>query len=102
MGTIGPFTSALFDGGAYLMIIGGWITIAVAFAFISFWAGRLTRAENDGCLLAIANVLMTGLGGALGWLFFKNHYPFVIVSSLLGALILPSLCTAAFLRKGQR
>jgi hypothetical protein len=87
---------------SFPIIIGSWVVIAAAFVFIAFWAGRLTREENDGCLLGIANVLMTGFGGAVGWFLLKNDYPFFIVSSILGALIFPSINTAFFLRAKRR
>ena len=84
------------------MIAGIWIGLSILFAIAAIQVGKAVRSENDGCLLAIGNVVLTLLGGAIGFLVMVNHYPTFILSSMVGAMLLPSLAILAFTRRARK
>jgi len=84
-------TEWLASGGAYWWLAGQTFVIAIVSAFAAIRIGALMRAENDGCIMAPLNILLTFFGAAVG--FFLLPYPEFVVSSLLGALLFPALAT---------
>jgi hypothetical protein len=91
----------LAAGGAYLLIGVVWIGSAIAYAMLGLQAGKAVGAANDGCLLGITNVFMAFLGGGIGYLLAMTHFPGFIVTSMVGALVLPALSTWYFYRKSR-
>ncbi len=100
MGHIEPIE--LQASAAYSLIIGSWVISAAFFAFLAIKVGKKAGKDNDGCLLAISNVLLAGMGGALGFLLFIRLYPYFVLSSMLGTVLLPALHTLYFARKRRR
>ena len=86
----------------YALVIGSWLVSAILFAFLSLRLGKHAGEENDGCLLAISNVLLACLGGALGFLALIRFYPYFLFGAIVGTLLLPTLHTLYFLRKRRR
>jgi hypothetical protein len=97
-----PATDWLAAGGAYWVIGGGWVLIAAFFYAIAERIGRVTRTENDGCLLGIMNILLTLFGGGAGLLIFRNQYPAFVPASIFGALLFPTAGTLFILNRMQR
>lgn len=90
----------LATGGAYWVIGGSWLFIAVGMYVLGDRIGRAARAENDGCLIGIMNILLTLFGGGVGLYFFK--YPTFVVTSFFGALLFPTLGTLLVLSRMSR
>lgn len=89
----------LSAGGAYFLLALIWVGAAVGFGVAGIKAGDRVGSPNDGCLLAIGNVVLALLGGGLGFLLMMRFFPYFLLSSLVGAVTLPSLGTLYFLRK---
>ena len=76
------------------MLLGGEVFIsALFFACAALYLGKITRSQNDGCLLAIANILAALCGGGVGFWFAR--YPLFILTTLAGTLIFPLAVTVA-------
>lgn len=86
----------LASGGAYWLMFGATVIIAISFAVLVLKVSNRTRLESDGCLMAILVILLTLLGSGVG--FWVSRYPSFVVTSILGALALPSLATSVWLR----
>ncbi len=95
---IGPLQAS----AVYGIIVGAWVLSAISFALLALRLGKAKGEDNDGCLLAISNVLLAGFGGGLGFLVLSKTYPLFILSSIAGAILLPALHTIIFLRKRRR
>src|SRR5688572_22765475 len=65
-------------------------------------AGKTLRSENDGCLVAIGNVVLAFFGGGLGFLLLINYFPYFILSSMAGAIAFRALATNAFIRRARK
>jgi hypothetical protein len=76
-------------GGAYYSIVLVWLASAI---FFSVFALRRFK-DSDGCLVAIANFFLAFLGGGLGLLLLINRFPYFMISSLTGAVLLPAFLT---------
>jgi hypothetical protein len=83
----------LTAGGAYYVIGTSWVVIAAFYYFAGDKIGRMAKAENDGCLLGIMNIILTIVGGGAGLLLFRDHYPAFVGASMFGALLLPTAGT---------
>lgn len=81
------------SGGAYYVIGASWVIIAIFYYFAGDHIGRAAKAENDGCLLGLMNIVLTLVGGGAGLLIFRDHYPAFVGASMFGALILPTAGT---------
>jgi hypothetical protein len=69
-------------------VLGGEVAISsVFFALGGLYLGKLTGHDNDGCLLAIVNILAAMCGAGVG--FFFGHYPIYLLTTLAGTLIFP-------------
>lgn len=88
-----PATDWLSAGGAYYVIGGSWVVIAAFYYFAGDRIGRVAKAENDGCLLGIMNIILTIVGGGAGLLIFRDRYPAFVAASMFGALIFPTVGT---------
>ncbi len=86
----------LSSGGAYWIIFGLTVVIAIAFAIFSIRLSARTRLENDGCLMAIASVILTLAGAGVG--FWIGKYPTFVISSLIGAVLFPTIGMWIWLR----
>jgi hypothetical protein len=93
-----PAVDWLSAGGAYFVIGGTWIVIAIFYYIIGDRIGRAARQENDGCLLGIMNILLTIFGGGTGLLLFRDHYPLFVPASMVGALVFPTVGTLFIIR----
>ncbi|MDX2064762.1 MAG: hypothetical protein SFX74_03360 [Fimbriimonadaceae bacterium] len=91
-----PATDWLASGGAYTVLIIQTAVAAIVGSVIGFRIGMQAKSEGEGCLLAILNPLLALLGAGLG--FFSTPYPSYLLTSLVGALILPAIATAGFSR----
>ena len=80
-------------GGAYWIIGFAWVLSAAFYYFVAEYVGRMTRTENDGCLLGIMNILLTLGGGGAGLLAFRTQFPLFVATSVLGAITLPAMGT---------
>ena len=92
-----PATDWLARGGTFFLMGFAWIASAVGFALYGTRIAKLRRMENDGCLLAISNVILALLGGGVG--YFLAGYPWFIVTSIIGTLTFPALATWSFIKK---
>ena len=90
----------LASGGSFWLIFGQTAVIAAISIVLAFRIANALRAESDGCLLAIANLILTCLGAGIG--FFLAPYPVFIVSAFVGAVALPGLATSLFIRRYRR
>ena len=95
-----PATDWIARGGAYWLVIGGWFVIATVFIVRGFRFGNRPGHEGDGCLLAMAGVVMTLFGGGIG--LFAAKYPNFIVTSLFGAITLPLVATSVLVARSKR
>ncbi|RYG43701.1 hypothetical protein EON79_16470, partial [bacterium] len=60
-------TQWLASGGAYFIMFGQTALVAVVSCWLALQVGKASDAENDGCLLAIANLLLAICGAAVGF-----------------------------------
>jgi hypothetical protein len=90
----------LATGGAYWVIAIQTLITIVFSVYISFQIGKQYRAENDGCLLAIANLLLTLFGAGAG--YFIAPFPIFLLTSLIGAVLFPTVWTLLYLRRLRR
>lgn len=95
-----PATDWIASGGAYWIIGGAWLATAVFFYIIAQKVGKVTRSESDGCLLGICNIVLSLLGGGAG--YFLAPYPLFLLTSVAGAVTLPTLATLFFLSRLKR
>lgn len=79
------------SGGAYWFMGGEIALSALFFAGAALYLGKIARMPNDGCLLAIVNVLAALCGGGLG--FWCAHYPLFVLTTLAGTLVCPLAAT---------
>lgn len=93
-------TDWMSSGGAYWVLAAEVIGSATFFGCWSLYLGKLTKSENDGCLLSIANVIAAFCGGGIGLFFFR--YPVFVLSTLFGTLALPCVVTSFALSKMRR
>jgi len=93
-------TDWLATGGAYYVIGAVWTLTAAFFCWTAFRIGRAVHSENDGCLLAICNILLTLFGGGIGLVIAP--YPTYLLTSLLGAITFPSVASLFFMSRLQR
>jgi len=84
-------TDFFSSGGAFWLLGGEVIVSAVFFACAALYLGKVSRSQNDGCLLAISNVLGAFCGGGIG--FWLARYPLFILTTLFGALCFPLAIT---------
>ncbi|HEY0866596.1 MAG TPA: hypothetical protein VGE01_04430 [Fimbriimonas sp.] len=84
----------------YLSIALLWLGAAVFWAAMANRLGRQYAAPNDGCLLGCGNVVLSFVGGGLG--FLVAPYPWSIGTSFGGALLLPGLATWYFAARNRR
>ena len=84
-------------GGAYILLFGQTALIAVVMIVLAFRTGKQARAESDGCLLAITNLILTVFGAGVG--FFLAPYPNFVATSFFGAMVLPAIATSLFIRR---
>lgn len=82
------------------MILVQTILVMVVGVVVAYRVGQLTRSESDGCLLMIANLVLAPFGAAIG--YFIAPYPAYLFTSLLGALMLPTVATAVLARRMSR
>jgi hypothetical protein len=87
----GSSTDWMSSGGAFWFMGGEIALSAVFFAGAAFYLGKIARMPNDGCLLALVNVLAALCGGGLG--FWCARYPAFVLTTLAGTLILPMAVT---------
>jgi hypothetical protein len=87
----GSSTDWLSSGGAYWFLAGEVFVSAVFYACAALYLGKVARSQNDGCLLAIVNVLAALCGGGVG--FWFAHYPLFVLTTLAGTLTLPLAVT---------
>ncbi len=88
-----PGADWLARGGTYDVLAFVWIVSAVFYYFLGTKLGQHTGSPNDGCLYGICNILLSFLGGGLGFLALLHNYPYFILSSIFGAVALPSIGT---------
>ncbi len=93
--TVAP-ANWLASGGAYLIIFGTTLVIAIGYATMILRVSAKTRLENDGCLMAILVVLLTFAGAGLG--FWVARYPMFVGTAIIGAAGLPTLATSIWLK----
>jgi hypothetical protein len=91
--------AGLQGSSSYIIILSAWIISAIFFSVLALRFSKGGADANDGCLLAIANVLMAFFGGAVGLLLLMKNYPWFLIASPLGAVIFPAVNTAVFLKK---
>lgn len=75
----------LAGGGAYFIVIGQTALVAAISAWLAMQTGKANDAENDGCLLAIANVVLSLFGAGIG--FFLAPFPLYLLTALAGSLL---------------
>ena len=90
----------LSTGGAYLIVGTVWILSAIFFSAYAINLGKKHQSTNDGCLLAICNVVLSLVGGAIGYI--PVSYPLSLVTSCLGAILFPILACIYFRRSMRR
>ena len=88
------------SGGAFTLIFGQTVASIIVFAIVAVRIGKTAAAEGDGCLLAIANLVLALLGSAIG--FFSAPYPTFVFTSLAGTIALPAVSTFIFSQKIRR
>lgn len=91
------FHDWLSSGGAYFILFGSWIILIIVFGRVAPGIAKRRGGDSEGCVLQIATTVMVLTGGALGLL--ATAYPKNIVTSILGAIILPLIIIQVFLRK---
>jgi hypothetical protein len=64
---------------------------AALYVWLALHLGKQARSESDGCLLAICNLVLVVVGGAVGYLLLR--YPYQLLSAMGGSVILPGLMT---------
>ena len=84
----GPI-AALPTGGSYYFIVLVWLASAIFFATLALRKFK----DTDGCLVALANFFLAFLGGGLGLLLLSGRFPFFVISSLVGTVLLPAMLT---------
>lgn len=89
-----PASDWLSQGGAYAVVFIQTVLIMGVGVYLAMSIGKSAKAEGDGCLLAMANIVLAALGAGIG--FFSSQYPFFVLTSLIGACILPTAATAIF------
>jgi len=82
------------SGGAYTLLILQTVIAAIVGIGVALWIGRKSQAEGDGCLLAIANLILALVGAGIG--YFSTPYPHFVLTALIGSLALPAIATAFF------
>jgi hypothetical protein len=87
----------LSSGGAYGILGVVWLLTAVFYFTYAQRLGRDYDSPNDGCLLGFGTVVLTLTGGGLGLLLFQ--FPIFVVTSCIGAVLLPGLACVYFRRK---
>ena len=90
------------SGGAF-WILGTEVVVSAAFfAVAGIYLGKITDHANDGCLLAIVNILAALCGAGVGFLCAK--YPIFLLTTLAGTLVFPFASTmiALFRFKARR
>jgi hypothetical protein len=87
-------------GGAYILFFGQTALIAAVMIILAFRSGKVSQAESDGCLLAITNLILTIAGAGIG--FFIAPYPYFVVTSFFGAMLLPAIAILIFSRRYPR
>lgn len=90
----------LSSGGAYAIIGIVWLLSSVFFFTYGNRLGSRYDSPNDGCLLAFSTIILTLIGGAAG--FVLVAYPWSIVASCLGSLLLPTFACIYFRAKMKR
>lgn len=93
-------TDWLANGGTYWVLAIQTLLVAAFGVWYGIYVGKLAKAENDGCLLGLMNVVMTLAGAAIGYRF--ADYPTFIFTSLVGAVTLPALVSAFMTLKMKR
>jgi hypothetical protein len=83
----------------YFALAAIWIGAAVTWAWVAGRLGARYGVPNDGCLLGFANVVLSFVGGGIGFLLAR--YPWSIASSLAGTIVLPGLITWFFSAKNR-
>ncbi|CAN5733560.1 hypothetical protein BH11ARM2_BH11ARM2_18370 [soil metagenome] len=78
----------LAHGGAYFILFGQTGLVAAVSAWLGIQTGKANGAENDGCLLAIANVMLSIFGAGVG--YFIASFPIYLLTALAGSLLFSS------------
>lgn len=91
-------TESLTGFNAFALLFGGWGLSAAFFYWLATRISKARGAANDGCLLGVLNIIMATVGGLLGFLAVPT-YPWSLVSSLGGCVVLPLAMTLFQVRK---
>ncbi|MDR3689027.1 MAG: hypothetical protein P4L46_06580 [Fimbriimonas sp.] len=94
-------TDWLTRGGTYVVLGVVLVVSATFFYFIGYRVGVRSQHPNDGCLYGICNIILAFLGGGVGFLLLIHNYPYFILSSSLGAVLVPALGTLFAVAKSQ-
>jgi hypothetical protein len=78
-----------------------WLASATFFALKANKIGKQKQSSNDGCYLQISTTVFTMIGGSIGLLIFQAQFPWYILTSLVGCVLVPWLVCRVFIR-GKR
>jgi hypothetical protein len=85
--------------GAFWILGLSWGGCALFHTLTALRLGRSVNSPADGCLLAICNLFYVAIGGFLGFILLK--FPYGLLTSLAGAILLPALITLAWIKRGR-
>lgn len=85
---------------AYPILFTEWIASAAFWYWVAYALGKRSEAQGDGCMLGLANILLSLVGGGIGYALVP--YPWSLVSSLAGASFLPALATFYYNARTRR
>ena len=66
-----------------------WVASASFHYYLAIKLGKQTGSVNDGCLVGICMIVLSLLGGGLGFLSLMHSFPYFILSSILGSIAFP-------------
>lgn len=103
-GASAPGYDWLATGGAYYIIGLAWLLGSLFFLFNGFRVGKISNSENDGCLLAFCGIVLTITGGGIGLALGLRYagYPTFVLTSLIGAILLPGIVTSILSARMKR
>lgn len=86
--------------GTFWILGASGVGFALLYSWLALRLGRVTRSESDGCLLAVCNVALVIVGGAVGFLLFR--FPYQLLSAVAGSALVPGALTLVWLWRLDR